>query len=155
VLEQAVFDAHYKAAVRVTHNAAQSATTAVDLVLAFNTEIVDTESNAASTIHDTVTNNSRLTCRTAGVYQISGNVEFASNATGLRHLKIRLNGTTLIAFDLIGAVNGAVTIMTTTALYSLAVNDYVELLATQTSGGALNVNSTGNYSPIFSMVRVA
>jgi hypothetical protein len=38
--------------------------------------------------------------------------------------------------------------------YSLAVNDYVECVVWQTSGGGLNILANGNYSPEFSMVRV-
>ena len=37
-------------------------------------------------------------------------------------------------------------------LYELAVNDYVELVVYQSSGGALNVVSSGNHSPEFMMV---
>lgn len=136
---------------RVTHNAAQAATTAVALVLAFNTERFDTNA-----IHDTAVNNSRLTCKTAGLYLIVGNIEWAANATGYRRLDIRLNGATLIASEREGdvVVAAITTIQHITTIYQLAVNDYVELLATQTSGGNLNVNSTANISPEFMMVRV-
>ena len=155
VIENGVFDAHYQPAVRVTHNAAQSATSGTPLVLAFNTERFDTASNAADTMHDTVTNNSRLTCRYAGKYQITANVEFAANAAGYRQLNLRLNGATAIALVNMLPISGAVVqVLNVTTLYDLAVNDYVEVTATQTSGGALNVDSSGNYTPEFMMVRV-
>jgi hypothetical protein len=35
--------------------------------------------------------------------------------------------------------------------YSLSVSDYLEAVVYQNSGGALNVNSAGNYSPEFGM----
>ena len=38
------------------------------------------------------------------------------------------------------------------AHYDLAVGDYVELLAYQTSGGALNAIAVGNYAPSLSMM---
>jgi len=150
-----IVQAQQMPAARVTHNAAQGTTTAVDFVLAFNTERFDQMGGGADTMHDTVTNNSRLTCRYAGIYLISGNIQFASNATGTRYVKIRLNGTTEIArVQLVAAASDTHTLHVS-CLYSLAVNDYVELLALQSSGGNLNVNSAANYSPEFSAVRVA
>lgn len=133
---------------RVYHNAAQSIPNNTATTLAFNSERNDTD-----TIHDTVTNNSRLTCKTAGVYAISGTLEYATNATGERSVAIRLNGTTYIA----AAANSggiSVTQLSCTTQYIMAVNDYIELIAFQDSGGALNVNSTANYSPEFMMTRL-
>ena len=49
----------------------------------FNAETFDTAS-----LHDLTTNNHRLTAPIAGVYQITGNVRFSSNATGARFLDI-------------------------------------------------------------------
>src|SRR6266576_1935140 len=72
VIEAGVHEAHFQPAVRVFHNAAQSLTTGVATALAFNSERFDQAGNVADTQHDTVTNNSRLTCRYAGVYLISG-----------------------------------------------------------------------------------
>ena len=154
-IEQGIFDAHYMPAVRVFHNAAQSTTTGVDFTLAFNSDRFDQASNASDTMHDTVTNNSRLTCRYGGVYEIKGNVEFAANGTGSRVAKIKLNGTTVIAQMRIVAAASDNHALQVSCAYALALNDYVELVVQQSSGGALNVNSTGNYSPEFSMVRVA
>lgn len=155
VLEEGVFDVSYAPAVRVFHNAAQSIANNAFAALNFNSERFDQAGNAASTMHDTVTNNTRLTCRYAGVYQITGNCGFAASATGQRAIRIRLNGTTYISSD--SRVNaGAVLIdTTTTTLYPLAVNDYVELMVFQDSGGALNTNLNANYSPEFMMCRAA
>ena len=154
-LENGINDVSYAPAVRVYHNAAQSITTSgTPQALAFNSERYDQAGNAADTQHDTSTNNSRLTCRYAGVYSISGTAEFASNSTGFRSLLIRVNGTTFIANQSTAALSGVATPLAVETKYSLAVNDYVELVANQTSGGALNVNSSGNYSPEFAMSRV-
>ncbi len=46
------------------------------------------------------------------------------------------------------------TSMAVSTLWSMAVNDYVELVARQTSGGNLNVLSVAAESPEFGMVRV-
>ena len=157
VIEQGIFDSDYAAAVHVFHNAAQSVAVSGTLTwLAFNSERFDTFSNAADTMHDTVTNNNRLTCRYAGIYQITGIAEFAANATGLRQLTIRHQGTTDLAANATLTLGAGIgTNVTVTTLCQLAVNEYVELGALQTSGGALNVNSSGNRSPEFMMVKVA
>lgn len=150
VIENGIFDAHFQPGCRTGHSANQSLTNSTNTVIAFDTERWDTD-----TIHDNVTNNSRLTCKTAGKYQISACIAYASNATGDRETSIRLNGTTVIAYDTRSAVNGAVTIATISTLWDMAVNDYVEVLGFQTSGGALNVTTNAAYSPEFMMVRVA
>lgn len=148
-MESGIYDAHFTPAARAYHSANQSITTATWTALALNSERFDTD-----VIHDTVTNNSRLTCKTAGKYQISGNVEWASNATGTRQLQVWLNGATDIGHEARQASTGGVMSMSISVIYDLAVNDYVELRVNQDSGGGLNVNSTGNYTPEFSMVRV-
>lgn len=136
---------------RVYHNAAQSIANTTGTSLAFNSERDDSD-----TIHDTVTNNSRLTCRTAGKYLIHASAEFAVSAVGaVRALNLQLNGATLIATQYVTPIGGGLpTALSCSTAYRLAVNDYVEAAVYQDSGGALNVNSAGNYSPEFGMVRV-
>lgn len=133
---------------RVYHSATQSLTNATQTPLNFNSERFDTD-----TMHDTSTNNERLTCKTAGLYLIIANVGFASNVTGLRSLSLELNG----ALPYIAARNmsspGLARLQVVT-MYQLAVNDYVRVVAFQDSGGALNTEQAGNYSPEFSMIRL-
>lgn len=136
-------------AVRVIHSADQSLTNSTETALAFNTEDFDTD-----VMHDTATNNSRLICKTAGIYIITGQVLWASNATGYRRLRIRLNGSTVIGASEMGAVGTDVTYQSVPALWDFSVNDYVELMATQTSGGALAVTASGQF-PNFWMAKVA
>jgi len=141
-------------ACRVYHNTTQSATSGAALYLAFNSERFDTD-----TMHDTVTNNSRITFKTAGVYVVNGVVELAGDTdyTDLQ-VFIEMNGTTTIGFhrDLNPGTNTNVRLWTITTIYKFAVNDYVRLgiVQTNTSGGANNVNATGNRSPEFSAVWV-
>ncbi len=137
-------------AARVHHNANQSISNVTFTALAFSSERYDTDA-----IHDTSTNNSRLTCKTAGKYSIQAVVNFDNNATGVRVVTILLNGTTTIAVESRNAVNGTNTSITISTDYDLAVNDYVEVQAYQSSGGNLNVISAGNYTPEFSMHRIA
>lgn len=138
-------------ACRATHNANQSINTSTDTWIAFNTEVFDTD-----TIHDTVTNNGRLTCKTAGTYLIVAQVSFAFHATGRRAAIITYNAArTLRAILQVPAVStdNERTDMVVSCILQLAVNDYVEVMVAQTSGGALLVLSL-DWSPVFSMVRI-
>ena len=155
VIEEGILDAGQAPCVRVTHSANQSINNTTWTALNFDTEAFDQAGGAASTMHDTVTNNTRLTCRYAGVYQIFGQASWAANATGERRLRIYLNNTTEInqnEYTNYGA--GLTVIMQIGALYALAVNDFIELMGYQASGGALNSLTGTPGSPSFSMVRV-
>jgi hypothetical protein len=132
-------------ACRAYHNAAQATTTAVALALALNSERFDND-----TMHDTSSNNSRITFTTAGRYVVTGSIEFASNATGVRTCQIRLGGATVIAGVNDVDVAASLCVLPVATVYSFSAAEYVELVATQTSGGNLNVNSSTNYSPEFS-----
>ena len=155
VLEEGILDVSQAPCVRVFHNTTQSVTTRTPLVLAFNSERFDQAGGASSTMHDTVTNNSRLTAIYAGIYQISATAQFTSSAGGsFRYLELRINGTTSIARQAAPPMNTGGNGIVVSSLYSFAVNDYVEVLANQDSGGALNILSTANFSPEFMMVRV-
>ncbi len=136
---------------RVYHSAAQTIASNLTAftALAFNSEREDTDS-----MHDPVTNNTRLTCNTAGTYVISGHVLFASNATGVRRLAIRLNGATYLAGTDAAAMSGAPMRLGVATVFPLSAGDYVELLVAQNSGGDLNVNTNAAQSPEFAMCRV-
>lgn len=151
-IEQGLADAHQMPSVRVSHNTTQSVGGAgIHVALAFNTERFDTVGAAGSTMHDTVTNNTRLTCRYAGKYLIIANALWASNPTTAL-IELRLNGSTVIGQSYVAAnyMN-----MQVTTIYDLAVNDYVEVLVAQTSGSAVNISNSSNHSPEFMMTRVA
>lgn len=133
----------------VFHSASQTLTNGVALFPAFNSERFDTDN-----CHDNVTNNSRLTCRTAGIYVIVGNVQISANATGSRDLSIRLNGTNFIAGVRFAAAATGATQAQIQAIYQLAVNDYIELGVTQTSGVSLSLETVASYTPEFRMALV-
>lgn len=114
--------------------------------LTFNSERWDTDG-----IHSTTTNTGRLTCVTAGIYSIFGHIRFAANATGIRSVFIRLNGTTIIGSQLNHQSSAAIAELSIVTHYVLAVGNYVELMVYQNSGGALSVDAVGNSSPEFGM----
>jgi hypothetical protein len=105
----------------------------------FDTETMDNDS-----MHDTVTNSSRLIFQTAGTYLVGAQAAFASNATGRREIEIRLNAAgnpasgNQIARGSVPATNGA-TILSCSRPFSTSAGSYIELFAFQDSGGALNV----------------
>jgi hypothetical protein len=133
----------------VYHNANQSIANATLTILAFNSETEDTDS-----IHSTSTNTSRLT-PPAGVYAVWVNLTFAANATGIRWVLLKKNGTDYWAQTLTpnaGSGVGASVSMTTVRRFN--GTDYVEVEAYQDSGGALNVLTAGTYSPQFGLFKV-
>jgi len=117
----------------------------------------DAEESDNDNIHDTVTNNTRFTCRTAGVYAIHANVTFASNASGARWLQIRKNGSTHIEQRIInGTGDSRDTAAEVSCIAELAVGDYLEVVATVTGAGAAlaltgGQNGRGNK---FEMVKI-
>lgn len=134
----------------VYNSTAQSIPNNTVTIMNFNSETYDTDS-----IHDNATNNTRLTCKTAGDYSIGADIIWATNGVGNRLLQALLNGTTVI-WDT-GIVNlgagyqsrqGFLTLPRT-----LAVNDYVELRVYQDSGGALSID-IGLILPTFGMFRI-
>jgi N-acetylneuraminic acid mutarotase len=139
-----------KPAVRVYHNTTQSIPHNTNTTLAFNSERFDTDA-----MHDTATNNSRLTAKTAGVYIITGTVELDANATGVRTVVISHNGVTPIAIQTVPGIGSNTAQISISAIYNFAVNDFVTLQVYQTSGVALNATGTANYGSEFSMTRIA
>lgn len=135
---------------RAYHNANQTTTSGVDFVVALNQDRYDTDA-----IHDPSTNNSRLTCKTAGVYHIHGQIMWATHATGLRSAVIRLNGTTIIGIARHDAIiaSGEQTFIEVSTDWPLVVNDYVELVGQQLSAGTLDIVAGSPFSPEFMMVR--
>lgn len=123
----------------VTHSASTSPATSAFTLQPFDTEPTDTD-----TMHDPVTNNSRLVATTRGTYLVIAQVQFVANAAGIRAVQLRKNA---------GGVAGAGTFIAqnnsglgqaglgTAALVvkdvPLLATDYLEVFIFQSSGGAL------------------
>jgi hypothetical protein len=133
---------------RVYNDAAITIGNSAFTTLTFNQERFDTDA-----IHSTSSNTGRLTATTAGVYSIGASVEWAGDPTE-GGMKFFLNGTTTIAFTTIVSTDvrrwfqGGL-------IYKLSATEYITVQVFQGSGGDLNVNATGNYSPEFWMVKIA
>lgn len=89
-------------------------------------------------LHDTVTNNSRITIVTTGIYYVQAFAYWDSNNTNLRQIYIKKNGATFPFTDVISAalVTGADT-QSVSAVMFLSATDYLELAVWQNSGGDL------------------
>ncbi len=134
---------------RLIRGTAQTIANATWTAIQFDAEYFDTD-----TMHDNVTNNTRITIRTAGYYMIGGCVEWVSNTTGMRLMQIWKNNAVVLTSavhnsDQYGAAPG-----TLSTVHYLAVNDYIELLVYQASGGNLNTATMYDYSPVFWAMRI-
>ena len=108
-------------------------------VINWDAENIDTD-----TIHDNVTNNTRLTVP-SGVtkIQLFGNILFAPNITGDRALQMEKNGAGPFTgggtFKLLANGNGPFRGSAASAPVVVVGGDYFELLVFQNSGAALNL----------------
>ncbi len=135
--------------VRAVHGSSQTISNNTLTILDYNAEQFDDND-----MHDTVTNNSRLTATVAGRYIINTQVRWASNSVGNRIVDILLNGTTLIARNQVPTNTGAATITTLATIWDMALDDYVETRVFQNSGGNLNVERIASHAPEFMMQQV-
>ena len=120
------------------NSAVQSINNTTWTALTFNSEDYDTGS-----MHSTSSNTSRITVPSshAGLYVMTGTVAFDSNATGFRAVSFYKNGAILYTPAQTQPITGSLTVVNVTAWAVLAVADYIELFAYQSSGGALNTGS--------------
>jgi hypothetical protein len=99
----------------------------------------------------------RLTCKTAGIYVVTANVVWQASFNGERIGYFRVNNTDPNYSYVRQTSNSAsgVSTMVFTAHIKLAVNDYVELIIWQSSGGALNALSAAGTRTFAGMSRVS
>jgi len=138
----------------VTHPPAVQTVSAGDLSANNNTWTSTIYSSAdafdTDSMHDTVTNTSRITINTAGIYALSGVVSWVFSATGQRAARFFLNGTTSIrqvTADATAATVGNDQLIS--MLYNLAVTDYVELQVWHNRGSALSVDSATKFEAVW------
>lgn len=92
-------------------------------------------------------NPSRITVPSglAGWYEVKAGVVWDTNATNYRHIWLRKNGSTPFSNIVRGAGIASYLCQFTSGLVNLAVNDYVEAIVFQDSGG----NRTLSYGTLF------
>ena len=106
---------------RVKQSTTQSVWTTL-VAIAFDAETFDTD-----TMHDNVTNNTRITFTTAGYYQISG--VFNSDANVVSRAGLRLNWTTYIYESSVGNAGASLANGDTiSSIYQFSASDYIEMM---------------------------
>ena len=127
-------------------SANQSISNATFTAVTFDSELKDTDN-----FHSTSSNTSRITIPAGkgGLYLITGQASFASNATGLRNAEIRKNGSSYFIFWVAPATNGDWSVGSVSNIIELAATDYIEMFVYQTSGGSLNINGGSTYGAAF------
>lgn len=126
---------YFKPVCRICAAATQniaSGTTPVQATLATIVENADTMADTA---------NNRIVIKTAGLFRVSVFAGFASNATGHRHVEAR-KGATAVVGNSVQAANGVPTRVTATDFVRFAVNDLLTLWVSQSSGIALNTDTS-------------
>ena len=128
---------------RLSHSTTQSLADATPTAVAFDTEATD-----SAALHDNATNNSRITVPTgeAGTWEFEASLEFAANATGQRQVSFRFDGATTIGFVSVQSTSSGVTRLNVTVKVALTVGQYAEVMASQNSGGALNLAADRYFS---------
>lgn len=115
-------------------------------VVEWVTELYDL-GTPSNNMHDNVTNNSRLTCRVAGLYNVTAKVGFTSAAaTGgsFRSAAIWVNGAAA-AYTIAGPPGGTSSLnLPLTCPVRLAVGDYVELAVNHDIGSPVGLDASNN-----------
>jgi hypothetical protein len=122
--------------------------TSVYYSLPFDSEQFDTDS-----IHSVGAQT--LTCNTAGIYVLSGNMRYSYVITGARNIAIMVNNA-YVAYNRYGPMVGAYTaLLNISTIYQLNQGDTVILQAFQDSGANVTLSASGSINAAdFMMVRL-
>lgn len=69
----------------------------------------------------------RLTCKTAGIYLLGGNVTFEADADGERLVRVIVNNLTVVNSVMLPPAKNTVTVLNVSSLFYLNQNDYIEM----------------------------
>jgi len=115
---------------KITKSADQPISNNTSTIITWNQEDYDTDG-----MHDNVTNNSRITIKTAGKYSVMGQFEWASNSTGKRIIDIMKNSVVLGKANYLASGSSQHTI---SFVDDFAVDNILEIRVFQDSGGNLD-----------------
>jgi hypothetical protein len=118
----------------------QTLTTGTPAVIAWAIEDNDTD-----TMWDVGTPG-KIYAKTKGIYNVSATIRFQFNAAGTRSVAIYKSGVavTEMVLDANRDATNPITVISLSHPVSMAVNDYIEIVASQDSGGNLNVEAGGS-----------
>jgi hypothetical protein len=131
----------------IRNTAAQSLNNTTFTALLFNTEDNDSDNG-----HSTVTNTDRYTVPKSGLWQASAGVSFATNVTGIRFIRLTLNGTPIAGSANSSPQLGAgefSQVITRVVRVQCSAGDILRVEGWQSGGGALNTGTTSEVQPSF------
>lgn len=133
-----VYDGRIKHMASVQRTTAQSISNTTVTLALYTSDIFD---NAA--LHSTSTNTGRIYAKRAGIYQGNLLMRWGTSGSGIRFGEIRDNSATIRAkYRVTTAGDGDEG--SPTGLISMSATDYIYANAYQSSGGSLDLTSTGN-----------
>lgn len=107
---------------------------------------LDAEDYDRDSMHSTSVNTSRIVVNTDGRFHLTARLSFAANGSGIRAVDVRKNaggsagGGSFVARDAGPPAGTGVTQLECNMTIQLVSGDYLEMFATQTSGGALGLD---------------
>jgi hypothetical protein len=119
---------------RASGSGAQSIPSGVLTKLTYNSEELDNNN-----MIDLAVDNTIITVQTAGIYLVTGEVQFVANATSIRLLEIHRNAASMAAKQ-VAATPTIQTRICVDHIITAVVGDQFSLHAFQLTGGALNTD---------------
>jgi hypothetical protein len=129
--------------VRLTKSSVLSISTTLTAI-PFDVEAYDTDS-----MHESVTNPTRVTINTAGYYHISGAVTTDANAVARAHILINGGVASIFAAGTGNAGAGTQNGTVVSTEYNLAQNDYVELFGAFGSASNTTIGTNGTFLSVY------
>lgn len=139
--------------IRVRHSTSQTLIDNEWTILNLDTVLWDSRGDQYEVIND----EGRLICREPGLYSIQANVRFAQNPSGLRTVQVQcepVSGSVIAICESIVAAFDGTPIINLATTWALNAGDKLALRCRQTSGGDLDVMSSGRISPELMMTRI-
>lgn len=93
-------------------------------------------------VHSNTVSPSQFSAPISGLYQVSVSIPWQLNATGIREVTFRINNTTSWAGVRTPSTSGIILVQSATHLIPLIAGDWVEVMVYQSSGVALNIDSS-------------
>lgn len=131
-IETGVYDAHVRPAARAYRSSTQAIASGAYDALSFDVERYDNDGIWSAGFP------TRFTIQESGIYLVTGLVVWTTAAAGVRGIRARVNGATVIQTDVRAAMSGDAVPLFISTVWQFAAADYVEIQVLQSTGGALN-----------------
>ena len=103
-------------------------------------------------LHSESTNTSSIYIKSPGFYSITARMQFPANPTGIRQIRITVNGSSVDRTISIMAASSSIVTVQTNTIRRLISGDYVRVECTQDSGSTMNVQT--NEGGLFTVTRI-